>query len=201
MYLITLFLKLHRYWADKDWWGGTCLAMKGRSSFDGMVGFIWRSEITSFIELRFNTDVPDRERANRKPFVLRGHEWWRFTVVSFTLYNILGFPYFFPTRNWVSYGERTVVGTWFSGFTSFAWVVMWFVFIWLSVVTYNGVVSVSYVDRPLRTQNLEGLLKLVWTGKKSPGCTKWFEVVFELDKITRIVVDGVNVICCGKKKL
>ena len=45
--------------------------MKGRSSFDDMIGFICRSKIMSFIDLRFNTDVPDLERANRMPLVLR----------------------------------------------------------------------------------------------------------------------------------
>ena len=78
---------------------------------------------------------------------------------------------------------------------------MWFVFIGLSVVTYNGVVSVSYINRPLGTQNLEGLLELVGTAKKSAWGTECFQVILELNKITLIVVDGVDVFCCGKKKL
>ena len=73
MYLMTFFLKWHMYLADNDWCGGTCLAIKGRSSFEGMVGFIWWSEITYFMESRFKIGTQDPAGANQKLDVLRGH--------------------------------------------------------------------------------------------------------------------------------
>ena len=48
--------------------------MKGWSSFDLMVGFIWRRIITSFIDSRFKIAPPDLVRANQKSDVLRGYD-------------------------------------------------------------------------------------------------------------------------------
>ena len=51
---------------------------------------------------------------------------------------------------------------------------MSFVHISLSVVAYNGVVSMSYINRPLGAENLEDLLELVGTGKNLPFIQRMF---------------------------